>query len=657
MSGDSISFSSDGNSFDIHLGTNSQNNIIFSRTLKRIISTNSLHSIFVPEHYSGEAMNDEQLQRIIVEVKGLCDRQRIEFIAATKEVATAIDFHDTKQLNFHFYKRIALLARNNNLQDEYAAYQNATSALLSRKLRPYQSKAAFYASKAVMSCNFSVPGSGKTTIAYALFAYLNSIPKKNLEYVEKLLVIGPISSFQPWLEEFSQCFGAKRKLSVTIFDKYSQDEINTYCRSKLTTEVTVINYEKIRKNADSIRLFLERNKTLLVIDEAHRMKNPFSQTAIAIKKLGKYPRAKLLLTGTPMPNGYEDLFTQFSFLWPENNLMGFSYDQLRHLSKAGPESILAAPNINLLQENISPFFVRITKDMLELPPPEPPIIIHVELSDSERELYEIINQSRISVDPNDYTSIRLLRAKLIRVMQASTNPRLLEKPLRKIHSDILFGNTVPGDNSETDDPDLSLTAFDPMVLLASTETKNQVMHLIKEIGTSSKLKRALQLIRELVEQGNKVIVWTIFIQTMIDLKTLIRTELNLRTELLYGETKSSRAQIIEEFKHSESLRIVVANPSAVSESISLHRCCHHAIYLDLSYNATHFIQSKDRIHRLGLSDDIKTYYYFLQAQDTIDTKVYSRVTMKESRMIDAIENSLPPVLTENTISEFLEDLK
>ena len=221
----------------------------------------------------------------------------------------------------------------------------------------------------------------------------------------------------------------------------------------------------------------------------------------------------------------------------------------------------------------------------------------------------------------------------------------------------MFGNTVPGDNSETDDPDLSLTAFDPMVLLASTETKNQVMRLINEIGTSSKLKQALKLIKELVEQGNKVIVWTIFIQTMIDLKALIRTELNLRTELLYGETKSSRAQIIEEFKHSESLRIVVANPSAVSESISLHRCCHHAIYLDLSYNATHFIQSKDRIHRLGLSADTKTYYYFLQAQETIDKKVYSRVTMKESRMVDAIENSLPPVLSEDTISEFLEDLK
>jgi len=119
MSGDSISFSSEGKSFDIHLGTNTQNNIIFSRTLKRIISTNSLRCMFVPEHYSGEAMNDEQLQRLIVEVKGLCDRQHIEFVAATKEVAIAIASHDSKQLNFLFYKRIASLARNKNLQDSY----------------------------------------------------------------------------------------------------------------------------------------------------------------------------------------------------------------------------------------------------------------------------------------------------------------------------------------------------------------------------------------------------------------------------------------------------------------------------------------------------------------------------------------------------------
>jgi SNF2 family DNA or RNA helicase len=657
MNGNYVSFSVSGRTFAIRIGPEAKNNIIFSRTLKSLISRLVTNYTFYEEEYTGETKTDDQLRKLILEVEGLCKRQYIEFESATREVGETVDQNAAKLHTFEACKETAIQARNNNLQHEYELFQEKSQTLLIRQLRPYQSKAAFFASKAVMSCNFSVPGSGKTTIAYALFAHLNSIPSESLDFVEKVLVIGPIASFQPWVEEFSQCFGPKRQLSVTVFDKQKQEEINEYCRSKLTSEITVINYEKIRRNVDSIILFLQRNKTLLVIDEAHRMKNPFSQTATAIRKLGNYPRAKLLLTGTPMPNGYEDLFTQFTFLWPDNNLIGFSYDHLKRLTKAGPDSLISKPLIDLLQDNITPFFVRITKEMLALPPVEPPMIIEVELSDQERQLYDMINQSKTNIDPNDQTSIRLLKAKLIRLMQASTNPRLLEKPLKKIQYDMLFGNTVPGDENEGDRSDVTLVPFDPMVLLASSETKNQMTHLIQQIGTSSKLLRVIELLRELLRQGNKVIIWTIFIQTMIDLKALIKSELGLRTELLYGDTKNFRSTIIEEFKHSSDLMVVVANPSAVSESISLHKSCHHAIYLDLSYNATHFIQSKDRIHRLGLPAGTKTHYYFIHSKNTIDEKVYARVTLKETRMINAIENSLPRILYEDSMAELLEDLK
>jgi SNF2 family DNA or RNA helicase len=383
------------------------------------------------------------------------------------------------------------------------------------------------------------------------------------------------------------------------------------------------------------------------------MKNPTSITARTIKKLVAEPTAKIFMTGTPMPNGYEDLYTLFSYLWPKHQVIKFSYEQLRQITKSATDSLWAKPSINQLLKDITPFFIRTTKNMLKLPPPEPPIIMKISLSQAELELYNLINRTKIFIDPNDYTSQKLLRAKLIRLMQVSTNP----KPLNKISHDLLFGNSPPEDSTiDSDYNNDNLTVFDPIVLITSQTTKMHITNLIKSIGISSKLRETVKLIEELVSQGNKVIVWTIFIQTMTDLKRIIRNELGFNVELLNGATRNIRPKILESFKYSDELPIVIANPSAVSESISLHKCCHHAIYVDMSYNAVHYIQSKDRIHRLGLPPNTKTFYYYLQSEDTIDEKVYSRVVAKETRMTQAIENELPPIFEQTNCEEIIEDL-
>lgn len=646
-------------SLSFKISSDIRDKTIFFRTLQSLVSKLlSSKNVFQENNeFSVVASSPDQVKELLVAVYGLCQRQNIAFEPLTLQTHKLVEQIKTKRSNYEVCKNAAMIARNGVLGAEYLSFKHIIDRLMTRTLREYQYRAAFFATKAVMSCNFSVPGSGKTSIAYAAFAFLNSLPENNPEHVDKILVIGPISSFQPWKEEFTQCFGDKRKPSIKILDKLNPEQINTYCRSMLTEEITVVNYEKVRRNADSFRVFLERNKTMLVVDEVHRMKNPLSQTSIAIRKFGDTPNAKMLLTGTPMPNGYEDLFTLFSFLWPDHKTIGFSYDQLKSLSKAGQDSLYAKPTIEALQENISSHFVRITKQMLQLPPPELPVINLIGLSEKERELYEIVNQTKINIDPNDYTTIRLLRAKVIRLMQVTTNPRLLLKPLSKISFDLLFNNSVPDDTNESDDNDsFNPMVFDPLVLMTSQTAKNRLSNLIEEIGDSTKLKTVLNLISELVKQGNKVIVWTIFVQTMQDLRSLIQKELGIAVELLNGQTKNFRAEIIDAFKHSEELRVVIANPSAVSESISLHTCCHHAIYLDMSYNAVHYIQSKDRIHRLGLGPDVKTHYYYLQASNTIDERVYKRVIMKETRMNQAIENELPPILEQSSITEIIEDL-
>jgi hypothetical protein len=78
---------------------------------------------------------------------------------------------------------------------------------------------------------------------------------------------------------------------------------------------------------------------------------------------------------------------------------------------------------------------------------------------------------------------------------------------------------------------------------------------------------------------------------------------------------------------------MIANPAAAGEGISLHEICHNAIYLDRSYNTTHYLQSIDRIHRLGLKPGVETYIHIFQtvapqAVGSIDRSVNHRLATK-----------------------------
>ena len=99
--------------------------------------------------------------------------------------------------------------------------------------------------------------------------------------------------------------------------------------------------------------------------------------------------------------------------------------------------------------------------------------------------------------------------------------------------------------------------------------------------------------------------------------------------------------MIEDFKKWK-IKVLIANPHTMAESVSLHRWCHDAIYFEYSFNLTHLIQSKDRIHRLWLPDGQYTQYYFLcltngWEEDSIDLRTYNRLQEKAEIMKNVIE--------------------
>lgn len=121
----------------------------------------------------------------------------------------------------------------------------------------------------------------------------------------------------------------------------------------------------------------------------------------------------------------------------------------------------------------------------------------------------------------------------------------------------------------------------------------------------------------------------------------------IRVGCIYGATPiEERTSILDQFRNGE-LDVLITNPHTLAESVSLHKLCHDAIYFEYSYNLVHLLQSKDRIHRLGLPDGQYTQYYYFMEKFTcnlgdysIGEQIYDRLHYKEQIMLDAIENNI-----------------
>jgi SNF2 family DNA or RNA helicase len=162
--------------------------------------------------------------------------------------------------------------------------------------------------------------------------------------------------------------------------------------------------------------------------------------------------------------------------------------------------------------------------------------------------------------------------------------------------------------------------------------------------------------RELAVDGRKVVIWSSFVRNV----ELIASRLaDLGADYIHGkveagseEEEATREAKLKRFKDDPDAFVLVGNPAACGEGISLHEHCHYAIYLDRNFNAAQYLQSEDRIHRLGLPKDQVTTVEIVIAPNTIDDSVHRRLIEKISRMGEVIND---PDLHPDPISFDLDD--
>lgn len=577
---------------------------------------------------------EDDINKSIDRIKKVCGYISAELVYSGN-VSETVNQYALEEDKFREFAEKARQIRDNHCdKNDFKAFVDSVSKNLSnRSLYELQLLSAYHLAFSQNACNFSVPGAGKTSVVYGAFAYLSNLSPDDKKYVDRLLIISPLSAFGPWELEYEECFGKKPSVK-RLNGKLSVDDKKQYLYSTTPAQITLLSYASVTTLREELIYFLRNNKVMVVLDEAHKIKNTNGGvTAEGVLDIASYCSSRVVLTGTPAPNGYEDLYNLYKFIWPTKKIIPYEVYQLKDMSRSESD-----PRVDTLLKNIEPFFIRVKKSDLGIPPAteHPPIV--VPMGDTQRRIYDVIEKrymDDIVSSKDNLFRQDLVKARLIRLMQAATNPNLLSIPLRNF---------------------ASMEGFDSDAVTEDTSFISDILQYSK-IEVPAKFIKAKEIIDNIIADGGKIVVWAIFVKNILDFESYL-TSNGIACKTLYGATPvavgdenedevETREKIIEEFNKPDSaFKVIIANPFAVAESISLHKACHNAIYLERSFNAAHFIQSKDRIHRYGLPKGTVTNYYYLVSEDSVDEVIHQRLVEKETRLKDIIE-SMPIPLFEN----------
>lgn len=523
---------------------------------------------------------------------------------------------------------LSIKAKDQLIIDKYYEFKKIADKEMSRLLREKQVWDSFFMYTMKKVSNFSVPGSGKTASALGVFSVLHYQNK-----IDKIVMIGPKNSFESWISEFKISFANKKKLKCLNIQEHNNLVSKKYAlRYEIEGKnLVLLNYECL----DSVRDILSNlinEKTLLVYDEIHKVKKingKRAKDAITVSRNAKYI---IGLTGTPIPNSYADIYNLLDILFHDeyNEYFDFSISDLEKPTKETIEKI---------NNSLQPFYCRTTKLQLDVPKANSDIILPSYSSHEENEIYNILILA--------YRNNKL--ALIIRLLQLESNPKMLLKSL--------------GENGEnySDILDINCEIED----IKYKDFSDEIQKLINKIDKTQKFKKCLDIVLKLYNKNEQIIIWCIFINSINKLAEEL-TSKGLKVGIITGKISyEERQNILLRFKNNE-LDVLITNPHTLAESVSLHKTCHTAIYFEYSYNLVHLLQSKDRIHRLGLPIDQQTQYYFCQNNFTnyenkeisLDNNIYKRLLEKEQIMLNAIENNELEIsnVSEDDINLILNDI-
>jgi SNF2 family DNA or RNA helicase len=353
--------------------------------------------------------------------------------------------------------------------------------------------------------------------------------------------------------------------------------------------------------------WLEQPWHLVVLDEAHNIKNAHTQAAQVVSELNA--RHRLCLTGTPIENHLGELWSLFHFLMP-----GFlsSQERFKRMFRTPIEKHGDPERMEQLRRRVTPFMLRRNKGEVATDlPAKQTTTSTVELGDKQANLYETIRLTTEQTVRDALASKGLAKSQivvldaLLKLRQVCCDPRLLK------------------------------------------------IDAAKKVKHSAKLEQLMELLPELLEEGRRVLLFSQF-TTML---SLIEDELKKRKipwVKLTGRSQK-RDQLIERFTSGE-VPLFLISLKAGGVGLNLTQA-DTVIHYDPWWNPAVENQATDRAHRIGQTEHV--FVYKLVAQGTIEERMQD-LQKRKAALADSLYSAAAarkqPLFTENDLAELLRPL-
>ena len=426
---------------------------------------------------------------------------------------------------------------------------------------PYQFEAVETIKDMPYSAIFHEQGLGKTKIAIDLLLYW-------LEYkdVDTVMIVTKKQLVKNWVEEFATHSHIKPKT-------LSNNKTDNFYVLNSPAKVIVTNFETLSTDKERIILFLKCRNVGIIIDESTKIKNPNSKLTKDFFELSPLFKFKTIMTGTPVANRPYDIWAQIFFL-DEGKSLGEDFSEFKRYTDLRndfedneEERDKFEDAVASIYEKISDFSIRETKSSCGIQLPEKEYLtVFSDFEEEQRDMYqkivkelevELIRDGEVDIDDDSVALKRLLR-----LLQVTSNPRLINEAYEK---------------------------------------------------ESSKERKLDDLLREIIERGEKCIVWSNYIDNIEYFYTKY-TDYNpvkIHGSLGINERNNS----VDIFKKDDSCKILFATPQAAKEGLTL-TVANNVVFYDRGFNLDDYLQAQDRIHRI--SQKKKCHIYNLIVNGSID---------------------------------------
>lgn len=411
-------------------------------------------------------------------------------------------------------------------------------------------------------------GTGKTLSAMTVVGYLK--PKK-------VLIVCPRVAMKVWQDEYAKFSNYPYMLRVlTGTPKKRISAMNDLIENEDTMSIAVINYEYTTAFEN---ILTKWKPDMVICDESHRIKSPTSNQTKSITKVGNLAKYKLCLTGTPLTNNILDFFSQYRFL--DSSIFGSSYINYKNKYViTGMFNEYLRPNPRTfedLKERVDSIAYRVTKEECLDLPPFVDIPVYVEMNkDSAMKYKEFQEEFIVWLDSQTFIT--------------ADNALTQTLKLRQLTGGFCY-------NEEK----------------------------VPVFVDNSKLEACCELVSEIINGGNKVVIFAEF-QAEIEALFERLTKEGYKCGTYYGRTKEKdRNELVDSFQHGDT-QVFIGQIESAGISITL-TSANYMIFYSTGYKYGVYDQARARIHRKGQVN--KCTYYHLTVKNTIDESILKALDKKE----------------------------